>query len=67
MAEGIDNGSSNEEKVALFRELFFGRQDVYARRLENAKSVRSGCFPECANKWKRGVCWLLPPKEGGDK
>ena len=26
--ENIDNGSSNEEKVALFRELFFGRQDV---------------------------------------
>ena len=36
--ENIDNGSSNEEKVALFRELFFGRQDVYARRFENAKS-----------------------------
>ena len=26
--ENIDNGSSNEEKVALFRELFFSRQDV---------------------------------------
>ena len=41
MAEGIDNGSSNEERVALFRELFFGWQDVYARRFENAKSGRS--------------------------
>ena len=58
MVESIDNGSSNEEKVALFRELFFGRQDVYAHRFENAKSGRSGYFPECANKWKRGACGL---------
>ena len=64
MAEGIDNGSSNEEKVALFRELFFGRQDVYARRFENAKSGRSGYSPECANKWKRGVCGLPHVKCG---
>ena len=64
MAESIDNGSSNEEKVALFRELFFGRQDVYARRFENAKSGRSGYSPECANKWKRGVCGLPHVKCG---
>ena len=57
MAESIDNGSSNEKKVALFRNLFFGRQDVYARRFENAKSGRSGYFPECANKWKRESSW----------
>ena len=62
--ENIDNGSSNEEKVALFRELFFGRQDVYARRFENAKSGRSGYSPECANKWKRGVCGLPQVKCG---
>ena len=62
--ENIDNGSSNEEKVALFRELFFGRQDVYARRFENAKSGRSGYSPECANKWNRGVCGLPHVKCG---
>ena len=31
--ENIDNGSSNEEKVALFRVLFFGRHR--AKTIEN--------------------------------
>ena len=44
------------EKVALFRSLFFGRQDVFAVRWENPKTGRSGYAPACANEWVKGVC-----------
>jgi hypothetical protein len=44
------------EKVALFRSLFRGRPDVYARRWENARTGKSGYSPHCANEWKREVC-----------
>jgi superfamily II DNA or RNA helicase/very-short-patch-repair endonuclease len=40
----------------LFRSLFRGREDVYARRFESWKSGRSGYQPDCANEWVRGVC-----------
>jgi hypothetical protein len=44
------------EKVALFRRLFAGRQDVFALRWENRKDGRSGYAPACANEWVAGVC-----------
>jgi hypothetical protein len=44
-----------EEKTALFRSLFRGREDVYARRWQN-KAGKSGYSPHCANEWKSGVC-----------
>lgn len=53
---GIDNRSPAAAKIALFRSLFRGREDVYARRFESRKSGRSGYQPDCANEWVRGVC-----------
>ena len=47
--------SSPEEKIALFRQLFRGREDVYPVRWEN-KQGRSGYTPACANEWKRPLC-----------
>lgn len=44
------------EKIALFRQLFSGRQDVYPRRWESATRGTSGYTPVCGNEWKRGVC-----------
>ena len=46
---------SNAEKVALFRRLFRGRNDVYPLRWESAKGT-SGYAPACGNEWKPGVC-----------
>ena len=43
-------------KIALFRSLFRGREDVYPRRFESRKTGRSGYQPACANEWIRGVC-----------
>lgn len=47
-------------KIALFRSLFRGREDVFARRWQSAKTGKSGYAPACANEWKEGVC--LKPK-----
>jgi hypothetical protein len=44
------------DKVALFRRLFAGRQDVFPVRWENTKSGRSGYAPACANEWVKGIC-----------
>jgi superfamily II DNA or RNA helicase/very-short-patch-repair endonuclease len=52
----VDGRSPPAMKVALFRSLFRGREDVYARRFESQKSGRSGYQPDCANEWVRGVC-----------
>lgn len=44
------------EKVALFRRLFRGREDVYPVRWESKTSGKSGYSPTCANEWRAGVC-----------
>lgn len=48
--------SSPEEKIRLFRALFQGRLDVYARRWENTKTGKCGYAPACEVEWVRGVC-----------
>src|SRR5579864_7552042 len=48
--------SSSDEKIALFRSLFRGREDVYPRRFESRKTGKAGYAPACANEWVRGVC-----------
>jgi superfamily II DNA or RNA helicase len=48
--------SSTQEKVALFRRLFRGRDDVHALRWQSNSSGRSGYAPACANEWRAGIC-----------
>lgn len=52
----MNQRSSSEEKIALFRSLFRGREDVYPRRFESRKTGKSGYAPACANEWLRGIC-----------
>jgi superfamily II DNA or RNA helicase/very-short-patch-repair endonuclease len=52
----VDQTSSSQAKIALFRSLFRGREDVYPRRFESQRTGRSGYAPACANEWVRGVC-----------
>src|ERR671935_809517 len=52
----VNQRSSPEEKIALFRSLFRGRDDVYPRRFESRKTGKSGYAPACANEWVRGIC-----------
>jgi superfamily II DNA or RNA helicase len=53
---GVTAASVATDKVALFRRLFAGRQDVFPVRWENAKTGRSGYAPACANEWVKGIC-----------
>jgi superfamily II DNA or RNA helicase/very-short-patch-repair endonuclease len=52
----VTQDSLPEEKIALYRSLFRGREDVYARRFESRKTGRAGYQPACANEWARGLC-----------
>jgi superfamily II DNA or RNA helicase/very-short-patch-repair endonuclease len=52
----VTNKSSPADKIALFRSLFRGRDDVYPRRFESRKTGKAGYAPACANEWVRGVC-----------
>ena len=49
------NTLTTDDKIALFRHLFRGREDVYPLRWESAKGT-SGYSPACGNEWKPGVC-----------
>ena len=52
----VDQLCPPERKIALFRSLFRGRDDVYPRRFESRKTGKSGYAPACANEWVRGIC-----------
>jgi superfamily II DNA or RNA helicase/very-short-patch-repair endonuclease len=52
----VTSSSSPTEKIALFRSLFRGRDDVYPRRFESRKTNKAGYAPACANEWVRGIC-----------
>lgn len=47
---------SLEEKVELFRSLFRGREDVFARRWNSASTGKSGYQPVCVREWNREYC-----------
>lgn len=43
------------DKIGVFRDLFRGREDVYAVRWEN-RSGKSGYSPACSNEWDPLLC-----------
>lgn len=62
MTSQINAISTNAEKITLFRSLFMGREDVFARRYENEKKGTSGYSPCCRNQWGSG-CVLKQRKK----
>jgi len=52
----VTNESTDEQKIALFRSLFRGREDVYPRRFESKRSGKSGYQPVCRKEWIRPFC-----------
>lgn len=52
----VTMASPTAAKIALFRSLFRGREDVLPRRWENSKTGKAGYAPMCRNEWVRGVC-----------
>jgi superfamily II DNA or RNA helicase/very-short-patch-repair endonuclease len=54
--EAVNQDSPPAVKIALFRSLFRGRNDVYPIRFESRKTGKTGYSPACANEWVRGIC-----------
>ena len=52
----ITQHSPLSAKVALFRTLFRGREDLHARRYQSRTTGKSGYQPACGNEWIRGIC-----------
>lgn len=51
----VTNQFTTSDKIALFRRLFRGCEDVYSQRWKSAKGT-SGYSPACSNEWKPGIC-----------
>ena len=47
---------SAQEKVEMFRSVFKGREDVFARRWYSKASGKGGYQPVCQNEWSRQLC-----------
>ncbi len=63
MASGSADHSNQPDKrmemtelIAIYRELFYGRQDVFAIRWDNEKTGVHGYAPKCKNEWDRNIC-----------
>jgi hypothetical protein len=52
----VNNESSLPEKITLFRSLFRGREDVFAKLWENKRSGRIGYSPACSHEWDQILC-----------
>jgi superfamily II DNA or RNA helicase len=52
----VTNQSPQEVKIALFRSLFRGRENVYPKRFESLKTGKQGYQPICRNEWVSGIC-----------
>jgi hypothetical protein len=50
---------SSQEKIELFKNLFRGREDVFAVHWEKADKSVSGYTPACLNECKTGLCYKL--------
>jgi hypothetical protein len=55
---------TSAEKVALFRTLFRGREDIFPVRFLSTRTGKAGYAPACRNKFVRGVCELPKIKCG---
>ena len=52
----VNKFSSPKEKIKLYRSIFRGREDVFARRWYSKNSDKSGYQPVCENEWDRELC-----------
>lgn len=51
-----DSKLSLQEKVALFRSVFQGRDDIFAKRWYSSTTQKSGYQPVCTREWNREFC-----------
>ena len=56
IASAVSMQSATDDKIALFRSIFQGRQDVVARRWASQTTGKSGYQPICENEWDPYLC-----------
>ncbi|MBF0571705.1 MAG: DEAD/DEAH box helicase family protein [Candidatus Omnitrophica bacterium] len=52
----LSNGHISDEKIALFKSYFRGREDVYSKLWINNKTGKRGYSPVCKHEWNRALC-----------
>ena len=52
----VPEGFSLNEKAGIFKDLFRGRTDVYAKYWLSRKTGKSGYSPVCKNEWAPKIC-----------
>lgn len=57
--------ATRRERIQLFRSLFRGREDVFARRWKSLKTGKAGYSPACANEWDPLLCAKATRTETG--
>jgi len=55
-SEESQNDFSIKQKIQLLKNIFRGRNDVYAHYWISRKTGKSGYSPACRNEWIRSVC-----------
>ena len=54
-APTVSDPFSPEQKIAIFKNLFLGRTDIFANRWQNQQG-RSGYSVACDNEWVQSIC-----------
>lgn len=52
----VNKRSPSVDKIKLFRSLFSGREDVFAKRWYGVSTGKSGYQPVCGNEWDETLC-----------
>lgn len=55
----VESSWTPQRKLALFADLFRGREDVFPVRWVKPGDGKSGWAPRCENDWKPGICGKL--------
>lgn len=53
---GVNMYSTPADKIKLFRSLFAGREDVFAKRWYSKTTEKGGYQPVCKNEWDKNLC-----------
>lgn len=56
VADNLEVIENTQDKIALYRSLFRGREDVYPRLWQSKTTGKSGYSPACQNEWKSQLC-----------
>src|SRR6266576_135136 len=60
----LTTDSATADKIALFRNLFRGRDDVYAVFWSNERTGKKGYSPAIENPWNSGLPRTIPFRKG---